>query len=548
MATTVITEFDGADGTVANLTTEPDFFSRTGANGWYYETSSKASGTASIVCTNDAGLTSVWQYNHPALVTTHYYDECYKVTTLPASESIIGQIRSGGTNRAQITLDATGVIKIKNGTTTVDQTASGFVVANQWFRWKWGITGGTQELRLYKDANPANLFGPGPTDTLIGNMTQGSWDQYRMGMMSGTAIEVWIDRFMVDDATWPTSGGSGNQAPIANAGPDNDSYIGGQLVTLDGTGSSDADGTIESYLWTQTAGPVVTLSSNTVAQPTFIAPASAGSATFRLNVTDNQGTQSTGDSVVITWSSAPSGSPTSDFYELLLGGAISASLSPAPGGNTDFDNVDTGWTFVAPFAGSGLGAAQVTANSAVKILAHDLGSLVSDIYMDAVFEISNLAAGPWYIMRLTDSGTGNLRATVRVNTNGSIQCRNNLTAVGTETTGQITAGEPFRVAWHAVNGGTQTARLYTGANLFSASAPAASHITSGTLNAGTFNRCGFGIAAPAVASGNIKLAIPQVEASTWPEPFGASTLQSVASGLYLIEEGPTYTPVLFDLL
>lgn len=544
MATTVITEFDGTDGNVANLTSEPDFFNVSAPNQWHYETSSKASGTASVVADNPAGSTSVWTYAHPALVTTHYYDTCYKVTTLPAGEVIIGQIRSGGTNRAQITLQADGSVRIKNGTTAVDSTAAGFAVAGQWLRWKWGITGGTQELRLYKDANPANLFGPGPTDVLTGNMSQGSWDQYRIGMMSAEAIEVWVDRVVIDNSTWPTGGSSGNQAPVANAGPDNDSYIGGSLVTLDGSGSADADGTIEAYLWSQVSGPTVTLSSTTVANPTFIAPSNDGSATFQLRVTDNQGTQSTPDNVVITWSAAPSGTPTSDFYDLLLGGAVSASLTATPGGNTGFDTVDSGWTFATPFAGSGLGAAQVTANGAVKILAHvNPGGLVSSLYLDAVFEISNLAAGPWFIMRALDGST--IRATVRVNTNGSIQCRNGLTAVGTETSTQVVAGEPFRVAWHANNGGTQTARLYTGANLFGSTG---ADTTSGNFNSGTFDRVGFGIAAPATASGSIKVAIPQVDGTTWPEPFGASTLGSVASGLYLIEAGPTYTPVLFDLL
>jgi hypothetical protein len=65
-----------------------------------------------------------------------------------------------------------------------------------------------------------------------------------------------------------------NTIPVANSGPDQ-TVDAGVTVTLDGSGSSDADGTIAGYTWTQTAGtPTVTLSSRTVAQPTFRLPRS----------------------------------------------------------------------------------------------------------------------------------------------------------------------------------------------------------------------------------------------------------------------------------
>ncbi|MFH2027936.1 MAG: Ig-like domain-containing protein, partial [Nanoarchaeota archaeon] len=60
------------------------------------------------------------------------------------------------------------------------------------------------------------------------------------------------------------------------------------LVTLDGSGSTDNDGTIVSYLWTQTAGTSVTLSSTTTPQVTFT-PTQTGTYTFQLTVTDNSG-------------------------------------------------------------------------------------------------------------------------------------------------------------------------------------------------------------------------------------------------------------------
>jgi len=89
---------------------------------------------------------------------------------------------------------------------------------------------------------------------------------------------------------------------VANAGPDQ-SVDAGVMVTLDGRGSSDADGTIAGYTWTQTTGtPTVTLSSRTVAQPTFEAPAvtTATTLTFSLAVRDDRGASSSASSVGIS--------------------------------------------------------------------------------------------------------------------------------------------------------------------------------------------------------------------------------------------------------
>jgi len=98
---------------------------------------------------------------------------------------------------------------------------------------------------------------------------------------------------------------TGNNAPTANAGVDQ-TVAAQQLVTLNGTASSDSDGTIAGYSWTQLSGTTVTLSSTSVAQPTFVAPASASGATlvFGLVVTDNAGADSTQDTVTITVNAA----------------------------------------------------------------------------------------------------------------------------------------------------------------------------------------------------------------------------------------------------
>lgn len=91
-----------------------------------------------------------------------------------------------------------------------------------------------------------------------------------------------------------------NKAPIANAGA-NQTVTGSVVVTLDGSASTDPEGKALTFAWTQTAGTPVTLSSATVAKPTFTAPAVAAdtSYTFMLTVKDDAGLTST-SSVVVT--------------------------------------------------------------------------------------------------------------------------------------------------------------------------------------------------------------------------------------------------------
>lgn len=91
-----------------------------------------------------------------------------------------------------------------------------------------------------------------------------------------------------------------NQPPTAAAGADQ-SVAGGQLVTLDGSGSSDSDGTIASYAWTQTAGTTVTLTGTDSSVVKFTAPEVTTSTplTFQLSVTDDAGATST-DEIIVT--------------------------------------------------------------------------------------------------------------------------------------------------------------------------------------------------------------------------------------------------------
>ena len=98
-----------------------------------------------------------------------------------------------------------------------------------------------------------------------------------------------------------------NKAPTSNAGEDQSVAEGTTGVTLDGSGSSDSDGTIEKYAWTlTTSNDDVTLSGEDTATASFTAPDVDADTelVFRLTVTDNDGATDTDDVTITVTDSA----------------------------------------------------------------------------------------------------------------------------------------------------------------------------------------------------------------------------------------------------
>lgn len=96
-----------------------------------------------------------------------------------------------------------------------------------------------------------------------------------------------------------------NVAPVARAGDNVTITLPTDSTTLDGTASTDSDGTIVSYLWTKISGPT----SSTIATPsgstTLIDDLEAGTYVFRLTVTDNDGAASTDDVTILVQAAPP---------------------------------------------------------------------------------------------------------------------------------------------------------------------------------------------------------------------------------------------------
>lgn len=157
-----------------------------------------------------------------------------------------------------------------------------------------------------------------------------------------------------------------NAPPVANAGADQ-VVASGATVSLSGAGSSDANGSIASYAWTQTSGTTIALSSASTATPSFTAPVASGALAFQLTVTDNGGA-SHSDTVTVTVNAPPVANAGAD-QTVQAGAAVSLN-----GEATDSDGTIAGYTwtqtagdaitlngadtatpsFIAPAAASGL--------------------------------------------------------------------------------------------------------------------------------------------------------------------------------------------------
>jgi hypothetical protein len=80
-----------------------------------------------------------------------------------------------------------------------------------------------------------------------------------------------------------------NQAPIADAGPNQGIIAGTATADLDGSGSFDPDGSIVKYAWVQTSGAAgITIAGSNTVNPAVYG-LQTGIYTFQLTVTDNNG-------------------------------------------------------------------------------------------------------------------------------------------------------------------------------------------------------------------------------------------------------------------
>jgi len=131
----------------------------------------------------------------------------------------------------------------------------------------------------------ATIASPGNAVTAVNNLVKGVYI-FKLTITDNTGATA-------SDSVTVTVNAAPNQPPVANAGASQTITLPVNSTGLDGSASTDPDGTIASYSWTEISGPsTATITNGNTAKPT-VSGLQAGQYVFQLTVTDNQGATAT---------------------------------------------------------------------------------------------------------------------------------------------------------------------------------------------------------------------------------------------------------------
>jgi hypothetical protein len=155
-----------------------------------------------------------------------------------------------------------------------------------------------------KISGPATftIGNPGSASTPLTNLVAGTY-VFRLTVTDNKGATATDDvNVIVNNANTPA-----NQPPAARAGADMTITLPTSSVTLNGSASSDPDGTITRYAWSKVSGPAASLIVSSSSAVTIISNLVVGTYVFRLTVTDNNGATANDDVTVVVLDAASPG-------------------------------------------------------------------------------------------------------------------------------------------------------------------------------------------------------------------------------------------------
>jgi hypothetical protein len=380
----------------------------------------------------------------------------------------------------RLDLTAAGKLQVRDGTTALLATSTATLLPGVFYRFEWhwvaGTTTGTIEFKAFTADQTSPLFNY--SNTAVNAGAEMSHIQFGPGNSAVSLPTMYTDELALNPAGWigTAPGTLLNSPPTANAGPDQNVGT-STTVTLNGLASSDVDGTIATYAWSQTGGTAVSLSSSSVAKPTFTAPGSADTLTFSLTVTDDDGATAT-DTVTITvlptilfQNSAEGGTP---------GNAATAANSGGASGNA-WQAVNGGaWTYASAHVARGnvsYQCDQVTSTAAV--LQAQVATL-TEHYGRVYFYFQGLAAAADSIVRAFATGFAEAFR-IEASAAHKLVVRDSSGTARHTSTNSLVAGSWYRLEWHAVSS-TTVGQIETRLYIADQSTPDDSFSSAATLN------------------------------------------------------------------
>lgn len=179
--------------------------------------------------------------------------------TIPTTFTTMLRVRSSGTSQAQLRINSTGQLVLRDDISALSTTTTATVSAGAWFRVEWKVddTGNTTEAKLFTGAA---VDSPTATETISRAYTGGTFNEVldTNAATSTGAVTLWVDAAVDDNAAYPgpatvTHAAAGAAASTSSAS--GSLTIPGATLSIAGVASSTSSAAGQTFIRTAAAGP-----------------------------------------------------------------------------------------------------------------------------------------------------------------------------------------------------------------------------------------------------------------------------------------------------